>query len=86
MSKEKRSRKSQAVFIISILVAVAIVLYGYLFPDSMGGISGIVMSWVSDRFGWLYIIFVFFLCIFLAWLAFGKYGNIKLGGVAQKPE
>ena len=69
----------QSVFIISMSVAVAIILYGSLLSENLADISEKVMAWVSTNFGWLYIIFVFFLCIFLAWLAFSKYGKIKLG-------
>ena len=76
----------QSVFIISMSVAVAIILYGSLLSENLADISEKVMAWVSTNFGWLYIIFVFFLCIFLAWLAFSKYGKIKLGKDNDKPE
>lgn len=78
--------KKQIVFIASIVVAVITILYGFFNSAGMEAVSGIVMQFVSDKFGWLYIIFVFFLCVFLAWLAFGKYGSIRLGGDTEKPE
>lgn len=78
--------KKQSVFIISVIIAVAVILYGALYSENLVTISGEIMTFVSDKFGWLYIAFIFFLCIFLAWLAFGKYGKIKLGGDDEKPE
>lgn len=78
--------KKESVFIISIAIAVAVILYGYFFSDQLVSVSSAIMSWVSNTFGWLYIVFVFFLCIFLTWLAFGKYGKIKLGKDGETPE
>ena len=68
-----------SVFIISVAIAIVIILYGFLFSDSLVAVSDVIMSWVGKTFGWLYIIFIAFLCIFLTWLAFSKYGKIKLG-------
>lgn len=79
-------KKSQSVFYISVAIAVAVILYGVLFSENLVAVSGSIMTWVSTNFGWLYIVFVFFLCIFLTWLAFSKYGKIRLGKDEEKPE
>lgn len=79
-------KKVNAVFIMSVMIAVSVIFYGFLFSDSLVSVSGAVMSFVSSGFGWLYIIFVFFVCIFLSWLALSKYGKIRLGGDDEKPE
>lgn len=78
--------KKESVFIISVAIAVTIILYGYFFNESLVAMSNAIMSWVSTNFGWLYIVFVFFCCIFLTWLAFSNYGKIKLGKEDEKPE
>ncbi len=78
--------RSNAVFIISIIIAVAVILYGYFFSENLVVVSGAIMTWVSTNFGWLYIAFVFFLCSFLTWLAFSKYGKMKLGKNNEEPE
>lgn len=44
------------------------------------------MKWVSCNFGWLYIMAVLGFILFLAWLVFSKYGNIKLGKDTDEPE
>lgn len=81
-----KKENSQAVFFISIVVAVLVILYGVLFSNSLVSMAGTIMAWVSNTFGWLYIAFVFFLVVFLAWLSFSKYGKIKLGRDNEKPE
>lgn len=79
-------KKNQPVFYISVGIAIVIILYGVLFSDNLVVVSNSIMSWVSTNFGWLYIGFIFFLCIFLAWIAFSKYGKIRLGKDEEKPE
>lgn len=78
--------KKEFVFVISVAIAITVILYGYFFDESLVTVSNAIMSWVSTNFGWLYIAFVFFLCLFLTWLAFSKYGKIKLGKEDEKPE
>lgn len=78
--------KKQTVFIISVAIAIAVIFYGFLFSDSLVAVSGAIMSWVSETFGWLYIVFVFFLCVFMTWLVCSKYGNIRLGKENETPE
>lgn len=82
----KKRKNSNTVFIISVAIAIAVILYGYFFSENLVTVSGVIMSWVGTNFGWLYIVFVFLLCIFLIWLAFSKYGKIKLGKNNEKPE
>lgn len=79
-------KKNQSVFYISVAIAVAVILYGVLFGENLVAVSGSIMTRVSTNFGWLYILFVFFLCLFLTWLAFSKYGRIRLGKDEEKPE
>lgn len=78
--------KKQFVFIVSTFIAVLIIIFGYVYSNTLTDVSGIVMSFVSNKFGWLYLAFVFFLCVFLCWLTFSKYGNIKLGSDDDIPE
>jgi len=79
-------KKGQSVFIISIAIAIAIILYGSLFSRSLVSVSGVIMSWVSTNFGWLYILSVFAFIVFLTIIAFSKWGDIKLGKDTDVPE
>lgn len=85
MKLVKKYVKENIVFIVSIMIALLIIIFGYIKSDLLGEISEIIMTFVSDKFGWLYILSVFFFVSFLLWLAFGKYGNIKLGDDNEKP-
>ena len=79
-------RKSlNIVFIISIAIALFIIIYGYVCNDTLAKVSEMIMTWVSIRFGWLYIFSVFIFMCFLLWLTLSKYGKIRLGRDEEKP-
>lgn len=86
MNKFVAFLSKHVVFIVSITIALLIIILGYVFSSNLNDISNSIMGFVSEKFGWVYLIFVFFLCIFLTWLAFSKYGKIKLGNDNEKPE
>lgn len=79
-------KKNNTVFVISIVIAIALILYGSLCSTQLTDISGIIMSWVSNNFGWLYVISVFGFILFLTFIAMSKWGNIKLGNDDDKPQ
>lgn len=80
------SIKRNIVFIVSVIIAVLLIIYGYIFSSQLATISSVVMAWVSNKFGWLYVFSVFAFVLFLAFIAFSKWGNIKLGKDTDMPE
>lgn len=86
MKQFKQWISQNSVFVCTVLIAVLVIVFGAIFSKELGTISGIVMSWVSLNFGWLYIWAIVIFCAFLAWISFSKYGKIKLGGDNEKPE
>ncbi len=79
-------KKNNSVFIISVAISLFVIIYGYVANDTLVAVSDLIMNWVSDKFGWLYVLSVFFFMFFLLWLAFSKYGKIKLGDDDEKPK
>jgi len=79
-------KRPNTVFIISVAIALFVIVYGYEANDTLAGISGSIMTWVSDKFGWLYVLSVFFFMAFLLWIAVSKYGTIRLGKDDEKPK
>ena len=62
--KKMKIFRNNVVFIISVLISVLVIMYGFFYNDTLNLVSGIVMNWVSLNFGWLYVLFVAFLCFF----------------------
>ena len=44
------------------------------------------MAWVSDKFGWYYMLVVAAYSIFALFVGFSKYGDIKLGQDHEKAQ
>lgn len=85
-SVSKLRLKDNAIFIVTIAIAFAIIILGSIFVSELTELSSSLMTWVSEKFGWLYILSVFSFIIFLVWLSISKYGKIKLGKDNEKPE
>lgn len=45
-----------------------------------------VFAWITEQFGWLYLLTGFGCFWLMLWLAFGPIGRIKLGAAEDKPE
>lgn len=79
-------KKENLVFASSIFIAILIIIGGLVFNTSLSQVSSIIMSWVSTNFGWLYVLSVFAFIMFLAFIAFSKWGDIRLGKDTDRPE
>ncbi|GGF12152.1 glycine/betaine ABC transporter [Halobacillus andaensis] len=79
------------VFYISVVVAVLFIIWGVL-PDSLvqsGSLSTVttnVQGFITDKFGWFYLLSATGFLIFAIYLIFSKYGKLKLGKEEDEPE
>jgi len=74
------------VFWPSVLVILAVIIPVIIFPESSSLIIKRLFNFVTVQFGWLYLASGLAVVVFLLWLAFGRYGQIKLGQADDKPE
>ena len=63
-----------------------IVLWGILAPDNMAAVFDTLLAALTRNFGWLYLWVVLAMVVFAAFVAFSRYGNLKLGGEDDEPE
>jgi choline/glycine/proline betaine transport protein len=74
------------VFIPSTLVILIFVLAGIIFTDQMAsGFQG-VHEWITRNLGWFYILALNIFLVFVVWLAFSRYANIRLGPDDSEPD
>ena len=76
----------KGVFGVAAALAVAFVLVGALWPEGLAEKSGSALTWVTENFGWLFVITSAGFVLFSAYLAVTRYGNIKLGPDDAEPE
>ena len=74
------------VFITSILLISLLLLVCILFPSKVNTWFQTAQYAVTSNFGWFFIVTVNLVLIFAIYLAFSKFGHIKLGGEDAEPE
>jgi len=79
-------KKSQSVFIISLVLVLIFVILGIAAPSHIDQVSSLLHSAIIEHFGWAYLLSTFGFVIFCLYLAFSKFGRIKLGKESDKPQ
>lgn len=74
------------VFLISVLIAALFVLWGIIDPSGLASGSQAALDLTTEKFGWFYLIATFSFLIFSLYLAFSKYGQIRLGDERDRPQ
>lgn len=94
-NKIKRSDEKESIFGLKlngrvfftsaflIFVSIALTL---IYSESASEFFSSTQELVSKQGGWFYILGVNFFLIFMLYLAFSKYGNLRIGGKDAKPE
>ncbi len=80
------SNKSNSVFIISMGITLAVVLWGLVAPESFGAFVGSMFNVLTDKFGWGYLLSMNIFVIFCLFIASSRFGKVKLGPNDSKPE
>lgn len=76
----------KVVFGVAAAIALAVVVAGAARPETFSEKSGEALGWVTDNFGWLFVLTSAGFVLFSAYLAVTRYGNIKLGPDDSEPE
>ncbi|ALK95630.1 glycine/betaine ABC transporter permease [Massilia sp. WF1] len=72
--------------ILSAGFILLVVLWGIFAPKNMATVLDDVLALLTRDFGWLYLWAVLGLVVFAAFVAFSRYGDLKLGGEDEEPE
>ncbi|WP_313164926.1 BCCT family transporter [Sedimentibacter sp.] len=83
---EKSKSKNNSVFYISLGISLAIVAWGIFAQKNFASFANFLLSFLTNNFGWAYLISMFIFVLFALVLAFSKYGSIKLGADDSEPE
>ena len=81
-----KNKKDNTVFYISLILSIAIVLWGIIAQENFSNFANSLLGFLTNNFGWSYLISMFIFVLFALILAFSKYGDIRLGPDDSKPE
>jgi len=62
------------------------VLWGVVFTDSLASVTESVLTWLLERFGWLFVLSAASFVAFAAYMGFSRYGTMRLGRDEDRPE
>lgn len=85
-SEDRQLTINPPVFFASATLLIAFLAFGVFAADTAQEVLPKVLNGVTEEFGWLYVLSVFFFIGFCLWLAFSKYGRIRLGDDDSRPE
>lgn len=74
------------VLYISIGIILIFVLWGAIAPEKLASTATSLFDFSITNFGWFFLISTFSFLVFAFYLAFSKYGRIKLGQDDDEPE
>ena len=67
------------VFVPAAVIMLLLVIGTSLNPEAAGELFGTVLNYITETFGWFYMLAVAIFLMFIIVLAFSPYGSIKLG-------
>ncbi|MCT4606278.1 MAG: BCCT family transporter [Marinisporobacter sp.] len=86
ITKNTKSNLDSKLFWPAIIFTFLILGLAAFVPEKALKVASAGMTWVTYDMGWLVQMGGLGALIFLLWLSFGKYGNVKLGDKSDKPE
>ncbi|RQP13563.1 MAG: BCCT family transporter [Chryseobacterium sp.] len=86
LTASKKLVVNPTVFFVSLLLIVSLIAAALIFPERMDRWLAAAQTAVTSNFGWFFIVAVNAILIFALYVAFSKFGKIKLGGENSEPE
>ena len=83
--KDVNKNVDNKVFYLSLIITLPICLWAVISNESLSKVVEGAFNFFTSNFSWLYLLAMLIFVIFAIWLAFSKYGNIKLGPDDSEP-
>ncbi|MEU3249828.1 BCCT family transporter [Streptomyces sp. NPDC006997] len=75
-----------ALVAIGMAAVVGVVLWAWIGDDSFDDVSSSSLTWVLDNFGWLFVVAADVFLVLCLFIAFSRFGRIRLGRDDSAPE
>ncbi len=85
-STQPSTRINPVVFFGSSVCIIAIAMWAIISPENANGTIGVAVGWISEWFGWFYILIATIFLAFVIFLALSRYGKTKLGPEHSTPD
>lgn len=82
----KKNTPLGLIFWLSTLTILLLVILGVVFPDGFKRVATSAYNYTTFSFAWFYLLSTFLFVAFCLFMAFSKYGRIRLGSDDERPE
>lgn len=82
----ERVRINRPVFFTAALLTLVMTVLLISVPETAGHVLGLAQAWLTRTFGWYYMLIICGYLLFVLYLGFSGYGNLKLGGKDDQPD
>src|SRR5690625_1336952 len=82
----KNKSQITPVFYISLAIAIVFILWGVFAPGNVETVLGFINGFISNNFGWVYMLAMTAFVLFALFLVISPYGKIRLGKQNEKPQ
>ena len=87
MQRPASPRIDPTVFWVAAVLSAVFVAWGVFFAESLAAVfDSVLFGFLVPNFGWVFILSSFGFLAFSVYLAFSRYGRIRLGGDDEQPE
>ena len=81
-----RDRINPTVFYGSALGIIVFAVWTMFFTAPATEVINAILGWIANTFGWFYFVAVTSYLVFVVYIAFSRYGNLKLGPAHSTPD
>ncbi len=86
MKQQERGNTWNMVFVVSLIITFAVVLWGWISPEGFEAASMGLFNFLIDDFGWLYMLSMAIFVVFPIGLAISRFGKVRLGPPDSRPD
>ena len=72
--------------VLSLTITLAFLVVSFIYRNSMMELSGQIKGYITKNFGWFFVLLSTGAVIYLAYLAFSRFGDVVLGDPKERPE
>jgi glycine betaine transporter len=82
----KLKKPGQDVYYISLAITFVVVIWAIAAKDNFANVANQLLNFLTNNFGWAYLLSMLVFVVFSVILSISKYGGIKLGPDDSKPD
>ncbi|SER23884.1 glycine betaine transporter [Gracilibacillus ureilyticus] len=75
-----------SVFWYVLAICGVLVIWGAFAPEHLQTVTSSITTFISQAFGWYYLLIIMIFLVFCVYLIFSRFGKIKLGKEEDKPD